>query len=408
MAGKAVLTPDAAWAIILEHVRPLEPVAVSLEAATGYCLAGDVRADRDLPPADRSARDGYAVRHDDLARIPCLLRVSGEVAAGSPSRPRVKPGGCVRIFTGANIPPGADTVIMVEQTEERDGMVTIRSSEKRGAYILRRGEDAARNAVLLRAGTKLDSAQVGVCAAVGKALVKVHRRPRVAILCTGSELRSVKDRVRPHEVRDSNGPALRVALAQWGFPGARFSQVADRPAPLLAALRRAMQRHDVVLFTGGVSAGKYDLVPDAVAAAGAVIRFHKLAMRPGKPTLYATLPANRHIFGLPGNPLSVLTAFHEFALPALLRMAGRPAADCRAGWWLPLAETVESNIGMLRYMPARLVNSQSGVNAVPVPSVSSADTPSAGRADGVVALTPERTRFAEGERVLFRPWRPLP
>ncbi|RPI08625.1 MAG: molybdopterin molybdenumtransferase MoeA, partial [Acidobacteriales bacterium] len=272
-----MLTPDAAWAIILEHVRSLEPVAVSLEAAMGYCLAGDVRADRDLPPADRSARDGYAVRHDDLARIPCLLRVNGEVAAGSPSRPRVKPGGCVRIFTGANIPPGADTVIMVEQTEERDGMVTIRSSEKRGAYILRRGEDAARNAVLLRAGTKLGAAQVGVCAAVGRALVKVHRRPRVAILCTGSELRSVKDRVRPHEVRDSNGPALRVALAQWGFPGARFSQVADRPAPLLAALRRAMQRHDVVLFTGGVSAGKYDLVPDAVAAAGAVLRFHKLA-----------------------------------------------------------------------------------------------------------------------------------
>ncbi len=149
-----MITPDAAWGIVLEHVRPLKPAAVPLTDALGCCLAEDVRADRDLPPADRSARDGYAVRHDDLQQRPCVLRVIGEVAAGSPGRPRVKPGACARIFTGANIPPGADTVVMVEQTQEDDGLVTISSSVARGANILRQGEDAPRGTVLLPRGTQ--------------------------------------------------------------------------------------------------------------------------------------------------------------------------------------------------------------------------------------------------------------
>jgi molybdopterin molybdotransferase len=320
----------------------------------------------------------------------------------------VKPGACARIFTGANVPPGADTVVMVEETQEDDSLVTISSSVVRGAHILRQGEDAARGMVLLPRGTKIDAAEVGICAAVGKASVKVHRRPRVMVLCAGSELRSVSDRVRSHEVRNSNGPAVCAALAEWGFPGARFVPVADQPAVLLASLGRALKRFDAILFTGGVSVGKYDFVRDAVKAAGAAIRFHGLAMRPGKPTLYATLPGNRHVFGLPGNPLSAFTALHEFALPALRRLAGRPAEACRPAWWLPLAEAAQSTTGFVRCELARVIDGERGLAVFPMPSQSSADLVSAGHADGIVVLPPDRTHFTAGELVEFRPWRPLP
>jgi len=403
-----MITPDAAWSIVLSHARPLESISISLTEASGYCLAEDVRADRSLPPADRSAMDGYAVRHDDLQRRPCILRIIGEVAAGSFQRPRVKAGTCVRILTGANIPPGADTVVMVEQTQEHTGLVTIRSSVQSGSNILRQGEDARKGSLLLRRGTRMDTAQVGVCAAVGKATLRVHRLPGVTILCTGSELRSAHDRVQAHEIRNSNGPALCAALADEGLVGTKFISVADRRRTLVATLRRALRCYDVVLCTGGVSAGTYDFVSDAVEAAGATIRFHWLAMKPGKPTLYATAHKNRHIFGLPGNPLSALTAFHEFALPAIRRLAGHSAEACRTAWLLPLADTAESSGGRVRYELARLVNRPNGLAVVAVPSRSSADLVSAGHADGVIMLPPDQTRFAAGQLVAFRPWRPLP
>jgi molybdopterin molybdotransferase len=403
-----MLTPDAAWAMVLEHARPLKTATVPLAEALGLRLAAEVRADRDLPPADRSSMDGYAVRHDDLRQVPCTLLVLGEVAAGSRGRRRVEPGTCVRIFTGANLPPGADTVVMVEQAVEHNGLVTIRSPEKYGANIRRRGEDARKGAILLSRGAALYAGQVGVCAAVGKASVRVRRRPRTTILCTGTELRSVDDRVRSHETRNSNGPALCAALALWGFPGTTFTVVADRPSTLLAALRRALKRYDVVLFTGGASAGDYDFVRESVQAAGATIRFHGVAMKPGKPTLYATLGSNRHVFGLPGNPLSALTAFHEFALPALLRLVGGAPETCRPAWRLPLAEAVESESGRVRCHLARLVAGPGGLAAAPVRSVSSADLAAAGHADGVVLLPPEDRQYSAGEPVVFRPWRPLP
>jgi len=240
-----------------------------------------------------------------------------------------------------------------------------------------------------------------------KSLVKVHRLPQVTILCTGSELRRVEDHVQPHEIRNSNGPALCAALEQWGFPRVRFRSVADKPATLVAALKRALERHDVVLFTGGVSVGRYDFVRRAVEAAGAKVRFHCVRMRPGKPTLYATAPKNRHIFGLPGNPLSSLTAFHEFVLPALRRLAGCPAGECRLGWWLPLAQAAKPDGAFVRCILARLVIYENSLAVAPVPFRSSADLVSAGYADGVILLPVGPARVAAGGLVTFRTWRPL-
>lgn len=403
-----MITPEAAWELILKHARPLERISLPLEKALGCWLVETVRADRDLPPADRSAMDGYAVRALDLRRKPCILRVIGEVAAGSPLRPKIRPGTCARIFTGANVPPGADTVVIVEQTTEAGGQVTIRSSGNAGANILRRGEDTRRGDPLLKKSVRLGSTEIGVCAAVGKATVKTHRAPSVALICTGTELRAVTDRVGPHELRNSNGPALGAALAAWGFAASELTPVADRIAALRGILRRALRGYDVTLFTGGMSVGKYDFVRAALEAEGATIRFHGLLMKPAKPTLYATFGANRHIFGLPGNPLSAMTACHEFVLPALRRLAGAPPPQCRAALWLPLAAPLRSKSGRLRCLLARVDWCDTGPRVEVIESRSSSDLVAAGRADGVALLPAGEKSFAAGDLVAFRPWRPLP
>lgn len=403
-----MLTPDAAWGAILKHCRPLPTEHLSLRQAVGGCLAETVRADRDQPPADRSAMDGFAVRHADLTTLPRTLRLVGEVAAGSAARPRVTAGACARILTGGNVPPGADTVVRLEDTAEQGDVVTIREAPKRGANILWRGENARRDAIVLVPGARLQAPQMGACAAMGKARLRVHRHPRVAVLCTGEELRAVHERVRVHEIRDSNGPTLCAALAQWGYAATLYRSVPDNLRVLVTWLKRAAMRCEAIVLTGGVSVGKYDYVTDAVRALGARIRFHGVAMKPGRPVLYATLPHGRHIFGLPGNPVSALSGFHEFVLPALHRMAGRPAPQCRLALWLPLDAPLKAKPGRVRYIPARLIWGPTDVRVDALASRGSADLVAAGAADGAIVVPAETAELAAGAVVAFRPWRPLP
>ena len=189
------ISPQKAWGIIRSCVKPLGSIRKPLGEAFGYCLAQDVCADRDMPPADRSAMDGYALRAADLTGYPCNLRLIGEVAAGSSARPKVAPGNCTSILTGANTPPGSDTVVKIELTSLNDGVVSILEPIKPFTNIRKRGEEAAKGDVLLPAGTVLGPAAVGVCATVGLANPKVRRRPRIALLCTGEELRDVSQSV---------------------------------------------------------------------------------------------------------------------------------------------------------------------------------------------------------------------
>jgi len=402
------IAPDGALDLILRCAKPLGSVRAPLADALGAVLAEDVRADRDLPPAPRSAMDGYAVRAADLRKVPCELRLAGEVAAGSDARPRVRPGTCVRILTGGNVPPGADAVVMVETTEERDGRVLFRRSPECGANTRLRGEDAKKDEVLLAAGSVLGARGVGMCAAVGRGSLRVGRRPRIALLTTGAELRPIEARVRAHEVRDSNGPMLRAALATWGFAAGTVRSAPDDFVIIAAKLRRLIARHDAVLLSGGVSVGRYDFVREAVERVGARVRFHGVAMKPGKPLLYATLPRNRHVFGLPGNPVSSAIGFHEFALPGLRRLAGAPPDECRPAMRVPLAEKFASRRGPLRFVLGRLVWGNGGPTVERVRSSGSSDLVAGGRADGVIAVPGDGRTLARGTLVEFRPWRPLP
>ncbi len=403
-----LITPKQALDIVLECARPLNTSRKPLDEALGYCLAEDVLADHDMPPANRSVMDGYAVRSRDLSMCPSSLALIGEVTAGSSSRPRVRPGTCVHVLTGANVPPGADTVVMVEETEEADGLVTFQKKAPAGSNIRIRGEEAKRGAVLLSKGTLLGPVQIGLCAAVGKAELKVYGRPDVAVLCTGEELRPVRARVRAHELRNSNGPALLAALRNCGYTNVSLEVVPDDMGDLTREIEQAAAKHHVLLLTGGVSVGKYDFVPEAVAQIGATVRFHGVAMKPGKPLLYATLSGNRHIFGLPGNPLSAMTGFHEFVLPALCRMSGVPEKQCQPSMHLPLTRALRSTRGRVEFVLAQLLWRKKGPLARPLKSHGSADIVAGGRADGVVVMPASVQELPAGSLVEFRPWRALP
>lgn len=403
-----LIPPNKALNIILEQVRPLKALRSPLNQVAGYYLAEHIRSDRDQPAADRSAMDGFAVRSGDLSKCPCELRLVGEVAAGSSARPRVRAGTCVRILTGANVPAGANAVVIVEQTKEIDSGVIFNCPVKAGANIRKRGEEAQKGAILLKRGTLLGAVQIGLCASFGKISPKVYPRPRITVLCTGQELRQVGERVGRHELRDSNGPSLSAVLALWGYQGVSHKIVPDDPKVMAARLKRAIEKHDVVILSGGVSVGKYDFVPEAIKMVGGKIRFHGVAMRPGRPELYATVGRNKHIFGLPGNPLSVMTGFYEFVLPAIRRLSGAEAELCQRALRLPLAGEVLGLTNLVRHVVARLVYKKKGTAVEPIQSQGSGDLISGGHADGVIVLPKKTGKISAGTVVSFRPWRPLP
>ena len=396
-------TPDAAWRRILDAVKPGRAARVPLDRCGNRYLARPVRADRDVPAADRAAMDGYAVHAADT---PGTLRVVGEIAAGSAARPALRAGECARIFTGANVPPDADAVIAFEDTEPAPpDAVIARIAVPRGRHIVRRGEFARRGDTLLDAGVCLDPAAIGVCAAVGCTAPWVCPAPAIAVVSTGSELRAADGPVGPQQIRDSNGPTICAALAAQGFGRAAHFRVRDDRDALRRRLAAAVRRYEVTIVSGGVSVGDYDWVPDVLRALGARIRYHGIAMKPGKPQLFATLGKDRYLFGLPGNPLSALVGLHEFVLPALRRLTGCPEAVCRPALRLPLAAPVQGRGPRRLYVPARRAPSPRGTAIAPLPTAVSADFVSAARADGVIVMPDGVTALPAGALVEFRPWR---
>ncbi len=404
-----MITTKQALKIVLTNVRPLKTVRDPLNEVLGYCLAEDIRSGRDLPPTNRSAMDGYAVRAKDLAKSPRELRLVGEVAAGSAAKPRVTAGNCVRILTGAPVPPSTDAIVKVEETTESGDVVKFDSAIKAGTNIRLRGEEVTKGQIVLHKGDVLNSAQIGVCASVGKAAVKVYKRPDVTVLCTGRELKSPGEKVEPYQLFNSNGPSLIAALKGAGIRKVKHQIVPDDPKILVSRLKTAVKNFNVVILTGGVSVGKYDFVPQAIKAVGAKVRFHGVAMKPGKPQLYATMSGNRHIFGLPGNPLSVMTGFGELVLPAIRRLSGHDAASCRVAIKLPLNRPVKNKaIPRAAFVLGKLIWSPKGLCVEPVASCGSADLVAGAQADGVIHIPRDIQKISAGELVEFTPWRPIP
>jgi molybdopterin molybdotransferase len=325
---------------------------VPVAEADGRVLSEDLVSNVDLPPFDYSAMDGYAVSSADFGGAgPWQLEVSAEQRAGAQPE-KLTAGTAARIFTGAALVDGADAVVMQEDTTRESNRVAFRSAPKPGANIRRRGEDLARGDVALTHGTRLNAFRVGLAAALDRAQVSVVRRPRVALLCTGDELRDAGSAARPGSIPDSNGPSLAALARRTGAEVVRLPRIADELEATRQALRAALAEHDVLLTVGGVSVGDHDVVKQALEAEGVVLDFWKVKIKPGKPLAFGRRGA-AWVLGLPGNPVSAQLTLSLFGLPLLRALQG-DAMPYPKPIRVRLAQGITQKPGRLGFYRARL------------------------------------------------------
>src|ERR1043166_7017483 len=344
--------------IVLQHTPKLASQEVSLPEAANRILAEDIIADTGLPPFDRAQMDGYAVRAADVANTPAQLKIVGESAAGAGWHHEMKAGEAVRIMTGAPVPAGADAVQQVELTRETDSQVEILQPVEMGRSIVPRASEIKSGQTVLRAGEQINAAMIATVASFGYAQVRVAKRPRVAVMATGSELVDVDRKPGRDQIRDSNNYTLEAYAAKSNAIVERLPLVGDETTTLKEKIREAAERSDVLITSGGVSMGIYDFTKTALRELGAEIFFERVALRPGKPTVFARL-GRTLIFGLPGNPVSVAVTFCLFARPALRAMQGANDPTL-AHEYAVLARDVKGSIDRESYLPAILRTDEKG------------------------------------------------
>ena len=310
--------------IILEKLQPLEPENIPLLNTLGAVLQEDICAQRDNPPADNSAMDGYALRFNDISSLdqnnPLSLKVVEDIPAGQKPTKSINPGEASRIMTGAVVPGGADTVVMVEETEKKNGSVSILKPQKKGSHVRKQGEDFKKGDILLSKGDLVTSSNIAIIATAGYAKLSVNRKPVVAILSTGDELVDVDAKAEDHQIINSNTYLLASQVLESGAKPMLLGIVRDRKDDIKEKLKSADEA-DIIITSGGVSVGDYDFVKDAIQDLGSDIVFWKIAMKPGKPLTFSML-SKRPLFGLPGNPVSSFVSFEQFVRPAILKMSG--------------------------------------------------------------------------------------
>ena len=393
-----VIPVEEALEIVLRETRALPKEEVALEATAGRVLAEDVRSDIDMPPFDRAAMDGYAVRAADVAAAPATLIVTGEVPAGAWPEREVGPGEAVRIMTGAPVPEGATAVQQVEKTRDLEGgrRVEILASLEEGTHVASRGSEVHDGDIVLEAGWVIGPAAVAVLAATGHARVQVARRPRVAVLVTGDEIVDVAVVPGPGQIRNSNGPAVVAQARQSGAEVRLLGVAPDRREETVAAVRDGLSRGtDVLVVSGGVSAGDYDLVEPALEELGVRLLFTKVAIKPGAPLVFAKR-GDTLVFGLPGNPVSAQVTFDVFVRAALMRMQGARSVS-RPWVEVELLGPLKNRSGRKAHVPARVRYENGRLVARPVRSMGSGDLVAQARANALVALDAERTQAKAGE-----------
>ncbi len=384
-----MLAVAEAQRLILEHARPLPPETTGLtSSALGHVLAEEVASDLDSPNYDKSMMDGYAVRAADVPAGQGTLVVVEEILAGTLPKQTVGPGQAARIMTGAAIPDGADAVVVIERTQMVDGgRVRIEDKPPRPSqHIFRRGSEMRQGDVVLTKGTILRPQEIGVLATVGRAEVRVVPSPRVNLLSTGDEVVEANQTPGLGQIRNSNGPMLSAQICRaGGVP--RYLGIARDNLDHLRPLITDGLKADVLILSGGVSAGKLDLVPGVLQEAGVVAHFHKVEMKPGKPVFFGTRTAERStlVFGLPGNPVSSFVVFELFVRPALRRLRG---LSDRADESLSalLAADFAYKTDRPTYHPARLEMAEDGWRVQPVAWSGSPDLRSLTRANALILL----------------------
>ncbi len=395
-----MVSVEEASRIILRQVSPLPGEEVALLQAAGRVLFENVRASRNVPPFANSAMDGYAVRWQDVARAsatdPVTLSVLEDVPAGYVARRRVTKGNAIRIMTGAPVPCGADAIVRVEYTEFIGDRVRISRVDGQGSHIRGIGEDIQKGRPILKKGKLLTSADIGLLASVGKSRVRVYRRPTVAIISTGDELLEVDDAPRPGKIINSNSYTLSAAVQEIGAVPHPLGIVRDKRKSLASAFKRALH-YDVVITSGGVSVGDYDLVKGALVDVGVRMALWKVAQRPGHPFAFGRM-GSKPVFGLPGNPVSSAVSFLLYARPALLKMMGYKR------FFLPVIHaTLEHEIkktkGLKEFIRCCLREDDGRSFASSTGTQSSGVLHSLSLAQGLIVCKEEETLFPKGSQV---------
>jgi molybdopterin molybdotransferase len=399
-----VVTYEQGVSIVQERISQTNPMpateTVPLGQARGRVLAEDVSADRDLPPFHRATRDGYALQSADLAVLPAALRCAGEVPAGRHFESVVDSGQCVSIMTGAPLPAGADAVVMVEHTRPLGDHIEIERSVAHWENVVRRGSEAAVGTCVLPRGRRLGAAEMGLLAAVGKAKVGVYRQPSVAILPTGDEVVPVDECPQWFQIRNSNAVTLSAQVAAAGGVPVQLGIAPDRKDVLRDMIERGLDS-GLLLLSGGVSMGKFDLVEEVLSAMGAEFFFQGVAIRPGKPLVFGRV-RERFFFGLPGNPVSTFVTFGLFVRPAIAMLGG---AEFEAPVLLRarLAKPCHQRTGLTMFMPAR-VGLQNGDPIVELVGwQGSGDLVGIAAANCFLVIHPGQTELAAGDWVDVMP-----
>lgn len=376
-----------------------------LLSAAGRVLAEVVTADRDIPPFPRSTRDGYAVRSADLVNLPATFESVGEIRAGEASTnlpERIGAGQTVSIMTGAPVPDGADAVVMVEYASQQGSRVEISRGASSGDNIVPRGAEAKKGSVLIDRGTRLNDAAIALVASVGKPELQVYKRPRVAMLTTGDEIVDVGTTPGPTQIRNSNSYSLSVQIAQSGGEPVLLPIAPDEPTQLRRLIAEGLTA-DLLLMTGGVSMGRYDLVEQVLAELNADFFFTGAKIQPGRPVVFGRCaPSNEknrtYFFGLPGNPVSTMVTFELFARPMLEALAGMSARKLRFVF-AKLKSEIKVRPGLKRFLPAILSGEFENSQVELVRWQGSGDVAATARADCYIVVPTDRETISAGEHV---------
>lgn len=389
-----MLSVTDAFAITQQHLLTLPTETVSLADAHGRVLRQPVVADRDFPPFDRVAMDGIALRFTDWSAGRRTYRVAGMQRAGEPPRALAEAGTCLEVMTGAMLPTGADTVIRYEDSRVEDGQATVTIDDvKDGQHVHHRATDRRAGDELLTTGTLLGPAALAVAASVGQVRLTVSVLPRVALISTGDELVDVADTPLPYQIRRSNTYLLRAALSSLGI-AATLHHLPDDENVLTERLSALLTENDVLILSGGVSAGKADFVPDVLTRLGVQRQFHQVEQRPGKPIWFGTT-ADKTVFALPGNPVSTVLCTYRYVLPYLRASLGLPLQPVS---YAQLTEPFQFHPTLTYFLPVRLESTPDGrVLAHPLPGSGSADFANLLEASAFMELPPEQVQFGAGD-----------
>lgn len=394
-----MIKPDEALGIILTAAKRLGVAAKPLAEIDDYVLAQDIVAGHDVPPFDNSAMDGYALIAADITEAakdrPVSLKLIEELPAGKAAVLAVERGAAIKIMTGAPVPPGADVVVPIEKTRRLNGQVAILAALPQGQHIRLAGEDMTKGTVAVAAGSVVTPVVVGLLASLGYSRALAYRKPRVAIIGTGNELVGVDQPLAPGKIRDSNSYTLTAQARACGALPTRFGVAGDTKEEVRTMVETALESHDVVATSGGVSVGDYDFVKDVLADMGADLKFWGIKQKPGKPLAFWVL-GDKLVFGLPGNPVASVLCFEEYVRPALLKMMGRrqllrPVVTAR------LTHDLKKKPGRQHFIGVRVKAAGDGFEAEVNGRQGSGILKSLFEAEGVAIIPAEITEIKVGE-----------